>query len=129
LPLAVERKIKLNNITKSKYIIETYKLYSPYLNSTYQALSNTNVSPKEKVLRRLQNIYFEELNKYSGTNTDNIKIVQENSDLIFRGIKNEVKNIVFSSLNNNSKEEEIDIAINVILADAFVNCNIMESED
>ena len=129
MPLAVERKIKLNNITKSKYIIETYKLYSPYLNSTYQALSNTNVSPKEKVLRRLQNIYFEELNKYSGTNTDNIKIVQENSDLIFRGIKNEVKNIVFSSLNNNSKEEEIDIAINVILADAFVNCNIMESED
>jgi len=128
LPLDVEQKIKLNNIKTSRSIIESYKPLSSHLNSVYSDLEKIKVSPRERVLQRLQNAYFYELSKYTNDECKTLDIVKANSDIIFSGIKEEIKNMVISSSNNTSAEEDIDIALNVILADAFVNCQIMESE-
>lgn len=129
LPLDVEQKIKLNNIKTSRSIIESYKPLSSYLNSVYSDLEKIRISPRERVLQRLQNAYIYELNKYANNESKTLDIVKANSDVIFLGIKEQIKNVVISSSNNISTEEDIDIALNVILADAFVSCQIMESED
>lgn len=129
LPLDVEQKIKLNNIKTSRSIIESYKPLSSYLNSVYSDLEKIRVSPKERVLQRLQNAYINELNKYADGESKTLDIVKANADIIFLGIKEQIKNNVVSSSNNTSTEEDIDIALNVILAEAFVSCQIMESED
>jgi hypothetical protein len=129
LPLDVMQKIKLNNMKTSQNIIEAYKPLSSYLNSVYSDLEKIRISPRERVLQRLQNAYINELSKYENNENKTLEIVKANSDVIFFRIKEQIKNIVISSSNNISSEEDIDIALNVILADAFVNCIIMESED
>ena len=126
LPMEVQAKIKLNHLDKCKYIIETYKPLSSYLNKAYQSLNEVKTLAKHKVLLRLKNMYFEELSKYLDSSGSRLKAVQLNANDIFMSLRENVRNIVISSINNTSTEEEIDIAINVILADAFVNCQIIK---
>ncbi|DAB13795.1 TPA: hypothetical protein CPU00_10775 [Candidatus Gastranaerophilales bacterium HUM_18] len=128
LPLAVEQKIKLNNIKTCRNIIESYKPLSSYLNSVYSNLEKIRISTRERVLQRLQNAYINELNKYVNNERKTLDVVKANSDVILLGIKEQIKNIVICSSNNMTTEEDIDIALDVILADAFVSCQIMESE-
>ena len=128
LPLEVEEKIKLNNLKSCRFIIEEYRHFFSKLDSIYADLTNFKISAKEKVLHRLRNAYIEELGNYLNNNCSKLDVVKANADNIFMGIKNKIKDIVIFSSNNESSEEEIDIAINIVLADAFVNCQIMESE-
>ena len=79
-------------------------------------------------MQRLQNAYINELNKYVNNERKTLDVVKANSDVILLGIKEQIKNIVICSSNNMTTEEDIDIALDVILADAFVSCQIMESE-
>ena len=128
LPLAVEEKIKLNNLkVGSKYIISSYAPLLNYLNSVYESIKNIRSNPKERILQRLCDIYHEELGKFDDGNTSILEIVKVNSETILTNIKERVKKIVFESKNIECTEEEIDSALNIVLADAFISCQIFES--
>lgn len=127
LPAEIEAKIQHNNVCKSRYIIETYKLNTIDLTNVYDALEQEKPGRKEKLLFVIRDCYEKQLSAVAKGGDVAIEAIQENSDVILDNILNDLRHKVLESSNLNAENEDVDIAIRLILADAFIECRVLEN--
>ncbi|WP_297207723.1 ABC-three component system protein [uncultured Brachyspira sp.] len=116
----IDNKILYNNLKHNKIYIDEYKVYYGKIDAIYKELENFNSFKKTKLLRKIRQFYIDEIKEnYNGTN--DINIIRENSDNIFDNIKERIENCL-----SNVEEDDVYIALPIILVDAFIRCKILE---
>ncbi len=126
LPVNIEEKIQYNNIQKSRAIIETFKPNIADLERAYKTLEEVRSNGKEAILNIIHLKYKEEISLGFENYNEKLKYIQNNSDNIFGTIVKKLEKMIYSSSNLDATQEDVEIAVKVILADAFINCLIME---
>ncbi len=122
-PFDIEKKIEYNSIKEYRYIIEEYSKYYGKLNVLYGELEKQGSFKKEKLLRIIQNLYLKTKGKFVNGQTNELEIVQNNADKIINDIENELLELIDKQQSNN---DDIYIALPIILTDAFMRCKILE---
>ncbi|OQX79068.1 MAG: hypothetical protein B6D64_05430 [Bacteroidetes bacterium 4484_276] len=121
----IEDKIKHNNIKAYQYLITGYKIYGKVLEKIYKTLEQENPGKKSKLLRIISDFYKAEKGRLTSIN--DIEIIRSNADKIIEKIINKLNVDILKSLNLNADNEDIKIAISIIVADAFIRCKILEN--
>lgn len=126
IPAEVKTKMDHNNLTKSRYIIESYKNNVIDLNNAYNTLEEERPGNKDKLIRNIKNLYEYELSQID-FEKNGIKAIRENSDKILENCINELQKQVLESSNLNAYNEDVYFAVNLIIADAFIECILLEN--
>jgi hypothetical protein len=118
-----QEKILYNNITRYKPVIEEYAMYQGKLNKLYKEIENHASPKKELVLQNIKTLYLQEKGKYN-----NLEEIRTNADNIIDKVKDKLWDVIENSSNaiDDLDYEAIDISLLIILADAFMRCNILE---
>ena len=120
----IEAKIRHNNITKYLYLINDYGLYGKILEGIYETLEQEKPGKKGKLLRVISDFYKAE--KGVLTQTNDIDLIRHNADLIIENIITKLDDEILKSSNLDAENEEVHSAIQIIVADAFIQCKILE---
>lgn len=116
-------KILHNNVILFKPIIEEYSVYQGKLNKLYEEIEKQGSTKKEFVLQNIKSIYLKEKGKYK-----NLEEIRANADVIIENIENELWKTIENSSNPilDLPIEAIELALLIIIVDAFMRCNILE---
>ena len=126
-PHEIEEKIKHNNVIKSRYIIDCYKYNVPDLAKAYDVLEKEKTGKKDKILAIIKMEYNKELATIVDiVEEDKIKKIREQSDNILENIVKELNKKIIESSNLDAYNEDVNIAIMLIVADAFIECIVLE---
>lgn len=119
-----EEKIKHNNITRHRAIIEEYSVYQGKLNVIYEEIEKQGSSKKDFLLQNIRTLYLNEKGRYGG----GMEEVRNNADQILDNIRNEIWKLFESSANVDKglPVEMINVGIQIVLVDAFMRCKILE---
>lgn len=129
LPAEVKEKIRHNNVTRCRYIIETYKRNTIDLNNVYNTLEQERPGRKQKLLQIVNNCYKQQLCLLSENENVDIATIQQHSDTILENITKSLRKRVLESSNLKADNEDVDIAVNLIVADAFMECLVLENPE
>jgi hypothetical protein len=113
-----QEKIQYNNIIQYKPIIEEYRVYQGKLNKLYEEIEKEGSTRKDFLLRNIKNIYLKEKAEF-----DTIDKIRANADNIIDKIKERLWELVE---NTDLDGEVIEVALTVLIVDAFMRCNILE---
>jgi hypothetical protein len=118
-----EEKILFNNLIEFKPIIEEYSVFQGKLNTIYEEIEKQGSVKKEFLLQNIRTFYLSEKTKYG-----DIDSIRSNADKIFDNIKNRIWELLENSSNHNFELsiEIINIAILIVMVDAFMRCKILE---
>ena len=119
----IEEKIKHNSVKKYKYIIEEYSKYYGKLNSLYSELEAQGSFKKEKLLRVIRNLYLKIKGQIVAGKDNELEIIQQNADNILKQIEKSLMDLINKNQSNN---DDIYIALPIIMVDAFMRCKILE---
>ena len=128
-PADIEKKINHNNISKFKYLINEYKIYTQFLDEIYQNLEAEKPGRRDLLLEMVNRLYEQEVASYYDEENINIKKIRDNSDNIIENILIKLREKVLESANLDVENEEMDFAISIIMADLFIRCTILENPD
>lgn len=117
------KKIEYNSLKRNKYLIEELSKYYGKINSLYSELENQGSFKKEKLLNIIRMFYIKVKSKYIRDQHKELGLIQKNADNIFEDVENEILNIID---RNKTNDENIAIALPIILVDAFMRCKILE---
>jgi hypothetical protein len=120
----IEDKIEFNSIKRNKFLIEDNKIYYAKISAVYNELENQGSFKKDKLLKYIKTLYLKIKGKYIKNSDDPIRVIQDNSDDII----DEIENIFLEEVEKNKQacNEDIKIAIPLIITDAFMRCKILE---
>ena len=119
----ISDKIKYNSITRYKPIIEEYSKYFGKINTLYSELEKQGSFKKEKLLRVIRTLYLKIKGKYINGAENELEVIQNNADNIFEEIEKELYRLIDKNIYS---EEDIIIALPIIMVDAFMRCKILE---
>lgn len=118
-----KNKINYNSIKRNVSLIEEYKVYYEKINSLYDELEIQGSIKKEKLLSNIRLIYTIIKGKYINDSNNPIEIIRLNSDNII----DEVYDNLYKQIEGtNMFEEDLVLAIRLIMVDAFIRCKILE---
>lgn len=119
----LREKIRYNALKKKVGLIEEYKSYHSRINTLYEEIEKQGSFKKEKLLRNIRYLYIKVKGKYVLDAEDPLEIIRLNADNIIDDIYEEI----YSKLGEmDTYEEDIVLAINLIMVDAFMRCKILE---
>lgn len=131
LSFDIENKLDHNNVIAYKQIIEDYAFYSTLINETYDAIATVKPNCRDKVMRIINGEYIRiRATILIGISKENImSTIKLNSDFIIESVLKILKEKLYEAANLDSEvhNEDIDIAIEMIVGDAFINCKILEN--
>jgi hypothetical protein len=108
-------------VIRYKPIIEEYKIYQGKLNKLYEEIENAGSTRKEFLLLNIKNIYLKEKAKFN-----TIDEIRANADIIIDKVKDTLWNLVEKT---NLDREAVEIALIILIVDAFMRCNILEEPE
>lgn len=117
------KKIEYNSVKEYKYIIEEYSKYYGKLNSLYSELERQGSFKKEKLLKVIRNLYLRIKGEIVGGEENEFELIQQNADRILKEVEEKLWELIDK---NQSNEDDIFIAIPIIVVDAFMRCKILE---
>lgn len=120
-PFKIDDKISHNHIKRNKSLIEYYKVYYSKINSLYTELEKQGSFKKETLLANIKHIYLKVKGKYVQDSTDPLSIVRTHADEIIEDVLTELTDIA-----EKSGKPDLDIAIYVVMVDAFMKCKVLE---
>lgn len=133
LSYRIEDKIKHNQLSKYKSLVDDYGNYYTICKSAFKALDNIMIYSKERILRSISEKYKAEkrlLVNYNSKDISDIELIRENSDYIIDQIIYKIKEEVMINCNEeNIVLEDIEFCLPVFLCYAFVECKILERPD
>lgn len=129
LPAGVAEKIQHNSVAKCRYIIETYKSNTIDLENVYNTLEQERPGRKQKLLNRINFCYKQQLGQLVTGNNLDIQVIRQNSDTILENIVGILREKILESSNLNADNEDVDLAVNLIVADAFIQCLVLENPE
>jgi hypothetical protein len=116
-------KIIFNKLKNNVVIIKEYRVYQSKLNTLYDELESQGSIKKERLLKNIESIYITIKGHYIQNSKTSLSIIQENSDIIF----NDVYDELYGKLEGSGLfEEDILIGLRIIMVDAFIRCKILE---
>jgi uncharacterized protein with ACT and thioredoxin-like domain len=127
LPAEVQVKIEYNNLQKSKNIIATYKDAAQQLEDILNILEQQKPRSKEKLLAIVKDCYAEQLGIFLNGGAKDIAVIQQASDAILENIRCNLRQRVMESSNLQAFNEDVDLAVRLIIADAFISCIVLEN--
>ena len=113
-----QEKIQYNNVVRYKPIIEEYKVYQGKLNKLYEEIEKAGSTRKEFLLLNIKSIYLKEKAEF-----DTIDKIRANADNIIDKTKDTLWKLVE---NTDLDREVIEVALTILIVDAFLRCNILE---
>jgi len=119
----INNKIVYNSVKEYKYIIEEYSKYYGKLNSLYSELENRGSFKKEKLLKIIRNLYLKIKGEIVNGRESEFEIIQQNADKILQTVEERIW-IIIDKIQSN--EDDVLIAIPIIIVDAFMRCKILE---
>ncbi len=119
----IEEKIKHNSVKKYKYIIEENSKYLGKLNSIYSELERQGSFKKEKLLKVIRNLYLRIKGEVVGGKENEFELIQQNADRILKKVEEKLWELIDKKQSN---EDDIYIALPIIMVDAFMRCKILE---
>ena len=119
----INNKIEYNSVKEYKYIIEEYSKYYGKLNSLYSELENRGSFKKEKLLKIIRNLYLKIKGGIVNGRENEFEIIQQNADKILQTVEERIWTIIDK---DQSSEDDVLIAIPIIIVDAFMRCKILE---
>jgi len=119
----INKKIEYNSVKEYKYIIEEYSKYYGKLNSLYSELEKQGSFKKEKLLKIIRNLYLKIKGEIVDGQDNEFEIIQKNADKILKTVEESLWTIINKK---QSSEDDVYIAIPIIIVDAFMRCKILE---
>ena len=117
---AIDKKIEFNKLDIATVIIGEYKIFYNQVDKKYKEFDKMGLNKSMLVLQSLQKMYVDAI----------IKKKYENSDLLFIGLIDEVKQIVLSSANYvEISREALDACASLLVVDAFMRCKIFKNPE
>lgn len=129
LPSGVAKKIQHNNLVRCRYIIETYKINTIDLENAYSTLEQERPGRKQKLLDIIHLCYKQQLGQLIVDDIIDIETIRKNADAILENIVETLRAKVLESSNLNADNEDVDLAVNLIVADAFIQCLVLENPE
>lgn len=131
LSFDIEEKLEYNKVITYKRIIEEYASYSSMVSDTYANISKIKPNCRDKVMRIINAEYRTikaNILKYK-VEEDISNIISFNSDDIIKKVLEVLKEKLYdaSNLEENVHNEDIEIALEMIVGDAFISCKILEN--
>ena len=126
----IQDKIIHNNICSESWLIYRYTEYGRAIEVAYQELNKNINNGKNKALRKIHDLYKEELalNQIQLVNPEMDKI-RNIADVIIKNIYRKL--LCFVNENDSSLKdvfmEDLEFGINLIVGHAFVECVILEA--
>ena len=74
-------------------------------------------------MRIIKNLYLETKGEFVNGQPNKLEIIQNNADKIIKNIENKLLELIDTQQSNN---DDIYIALPIILTDAFMRCKILE---
>ena len=116
----IDKKIEFNKLDIAASIIDDYKIFYNQVEKKYRELDKMGLNKSMLVLQSLKKMYIDALlkNKY------------DNSDLLFVGLIDEVKEIVINSSNYfDISKETLEACASLLVVDAFMRCKIFKNPE
>ena len=120
LGLLFDKKIEFNKLDIAASIIDDYKIFYNQVEKKYREFDKMGLNKSMLVLQSLKKMYIDALlkNKY------------DNSDLLFVGLIDEVKEIVINSSNYfDISKETLEACASLLVVDAFMRCKIFKNPE
>lgn len=117
---AIDEKIEFNKLDIAAVIINEYKIFYNQVDKKYKEFDKMGLNKSMLVLQSLQKMYVEAI----------IRKKYENSDVLFIGLIDEVKQIVLSSANYDEiSREALDVCASLLVVDAFMRCKVFKNPE
>ncbi len=116
----IDKKIEFNKLDIAALIIDDYKIFYNQIEKKYKEFDKMGLNKSILVLQSLKKMYVDALlkNKY------------DNSDLLFVGLIDEVKEIVINSSNYSEiSKETLEACASLLVVDAFMRCKIFKNPE
>lgn len=116
----IGKKIEFNRLDIAKLIIDDYKIFYNQVEKKYREFDKMGLNKSMLVLQSLKKMYVDATlkNKY------------DNSDLLFVGLIDEVKEIVMNSSNYAEiSKETLEACASLLVVDAFMRCKIFKNPE
>ena len=117
-PFEIDKKIDFNTLESVKNVIQEYSMYSPKVESKYEAFDKEGVNKSLSVLRAISKIYISEKAK-AGAATP---------DIIFLNTVDQIAKLAKNSINFAPITLELlQMTAEIVTVDAFLRCKIFEN--
>ena len=116
----IDKKIEFNKLDIAASIIDDYKIFYNQVEKKYREFDKMGLNKSMLVLQSLKKMYIDALlkNKY------------DNSDLLFVGLIDEVKEIVINSSNYfDISKETLEACASLLVVDAIMRCKIFKNPE
>lgn len=117
LPFKIDEKININNLISTKLIIDDYKIYHHKIDGIYKEFDKQGKNKSKSVLDAIRKDYVLHMKDY------------QNDDLFFKVINCVVERIKRSVNYTPIACEELELAVNILVVDAFIRCRIFENPE
>jgi hypothetical protein len=126
--ISPEVKILYNNVQRFKPIIDNYKLFIGKLNALYNQYDLQGTNKTHLILENITIKYLnaKELLKQKYPCMKEIELVRKHSDDLICAVEESLVEEIKKSSNLEISIEAINVAIQVVLIDAFIRCKILE---
>lgn len=118
LPFEIEKKINFNNLSEVKENIQDYAVYSNKLNEKYTEFDKLGINKSRAILNSLRALYIKGQNTYSNP-----------VELFYKIIDISVNKIQKELPDNSISLEELNLYVQIIVADAFMKCKIFKNPE
>ncbi len=122
----LKEKITHNSLKRKVSLINEYKSYHSKINKLYDEIERQGSFKKEKLLANIRLIYTQVKGTYVLDSDNPIEEIRKNSDDII----DDVYEAIYAKIDESIfYDEDIVLAINLIIVDAFMRCKILEEPD
>lgn len=116
-PFNVENKIDYNKLSKTKQIINEYKVHYGRVDNVYSEFTKQGANKSNSVLASIRGFYLVHQNNFSDDDLF-VKIFECVTDRIQESVN--YKTIPY---------DELELCVNILMVDAFIRCKIFENPE
>ncbi len=129
--IIISEKISYNNLDSFKEYIDDFKIFQGKIDTIYTVAESNGSNKKSLILRSIREKYLkikaELLPKHQLEGDSDIDSLRRCAGEIFLKVQEKIRNQVIMSDNLIAPQETLDLALGIIVVDAFIRCKIMEA--
>ncbi|GAA4458075.1 hypothetical protein GCM10023092_25840 [Rurimicrobium arvi] len=129
--IVISEKIAYNNLESFKEYIDDFKIFQGKIDMIYTVAESNGSNKKSLILRSIREKYLkvkaELLPKHQMEGDTAIDTLRRCAGEIFLKVQEKIRNQIITSNNIAVPQEALDLALGIVIVDAFIRCKIMEA--